>query len=502
MSDGAVLFINPRIGLRRNARLPLSLLHLAAVLEGRRPWKIIDGNFERDAVGSALAALAARPHALVGLTVMPGPQVVTAIEISKAIRSRYPYLPIVWGGYFPTMYPTAAINAPYVDVIVRGQGERSLEALLDALPLSPASLESVKGISWKRDGEPVHNPEAPFVPPETLPTLPYAGLGDVARFMQPSCLGRRTAVHQAAIGCRYRCSFCGVVSMFNGTTILDAPTRLYESGRRLRDEWGADSLQLFDHNFFDKEDTSLPAVEALAKLKLPWWCYARADTLSGFRAATWEKLRESRLRFVYVGAESATDSALTEIKKGTRVEHTIETVNRCREYGVIPELSFMIGGTEDPEGEVEPTFRFIRYLKGIQPEAEIVLYFYSPTPQRKRGRATDDAVRLPVLGTYGPTGPTLPTTPEEWTEPQWIRWVCHDDAPWLSPKTRERIRDFARVLSCRFPTAQDPARKPLGRAVLRNMARWRYATERYDRPWELAAAQRFVKLREPKEDSL
>jgi anaerobic magnesium-protoporphyrin IX monomethyl ester cyclase len=141
-------------------------------------------------------------------------------------------------------------------------------------------------------------------------------------------------------------------------------------------------------------------------------------------------------------------------------------------------------------------------MKAIHPRAEIVIYFYSPTPQRKRGRRLDDAVRLPVLGTYGPSGPALPTTPEEWVEPQWVRWVCHDDAPWLTERTRERVRDFERVLSCRFPTMQDPDRKDLGKALLRNLARWRYANHRYDNPWELAAAQKLVRLRAPKTDSL
>jgi anaerobic magnesium-protoporphyrin IX monomethyl ester cyclase len=481
--------------------MPLSVLHLAAVLEGKRPWQIMDGNFDADLVATAVARVRATPHAMVGVTVMPGPQVETAIEVSAAIRQASPEVPIVWGGYFPTLYADAALNAPYVDVLVRGQGERPLLELLDVGARDEAALGGIRGISWKRDGLAVHNPEAPIVSPDSLPPLPYAGLGDVGRFLQPSCLGKRTAVHQGAIGCRYRCSFCGVASMWNGSTVLDAPTRVLEAGTKLRDEWGADSLQFFDHNFFDDEDSSLPMLDALATLRLPWWCYARADTLARFSTSTWAKIQRSQLRMAYVGAESGSDAALSEMKKGSRVEHTVEAVRRCREHGVIPELSFMIGGTEDPDAEVEPTFAFIRKLKAMHPEAEVVLYFYSPTPQRKRG-VRDGSVRLPVLGSYGPSGPSLPTSPEEWLEPQWMRWVCHEDAPWLTERTRRRIHDFTRVLACRFPTVQDPRSKQLGRALLRNLARWRYATGRYDHPWELKAAQRLVRMRDPKTDSL
>jgi radical SAM superfamily enzyme YgiQ (UPF0313 family) len=499
-----VLLLNPRMSRPGKARLPLSLLHLGAVLEGRRPWRIIDGNVEPDFTSAVLAELSAGPYALVGVTVMPGPQVAPAIEVSSAVRAAFPSLPIVWGGYFPTLYPDSAVNAPYVDYLVRGQGETALLELIACLEAG-GGVETVRGLTWKRDGRPVHNPPAALLSPGGLPPLPYGRLGDdLTRFLRPSFMGRRTAVHQLAVGCRYRCEFCGVVSMWNGRTRLDTPERLLAAGIELRDRWGADSLQFYDHNFFDREASSVPVLEVLEKLGMPWWCYARADTLAGFSTSTWEKIRRSRLRMAYIGAEAASDDVLARMKKGSRVEHTLEVAARCREHGVIPELSFVLGGPEDPEGEVEKTFAFIRRVKRINPDAEIILYFYSPTPQRARAPSgtRPDPDALPVMSTYGPSGPALPETPEEWTEPRWVSWVCHQDAPWLTPEVRQRIKDFARVLSCRFPTVQDYRTPAWGRSVLRNLARWRYATGRYDRPWELELARRMIPLRVPQEESV
>ena len=317
MSAPAILLINPRMVRRRNARMPLSLLHLAAVVDGQRPWKILDGNFVRDLVAEALATLRDRPHALVGVTVMPGPQVAPAIAISRAIREAAPDVPIVWGGYFPTLYPDAAINAPYVDVIVRGQGEQPLLDLLSCGAQGESALAAIRGITWKRGAEVVHNPDAPILAPETLPA---ASVRRPRR--RPALHARRASSGPAPpsirrrCGCRYRCSFCGVVSMWNGRTLLDAPSRMVAAGRELRDRWGADSLQLFDHNFFDREETSLPMIDALEALRMPWWCYARADTLAGFAGSTWDKLRRSRLKMVYVGAESGSDAALAADEEG------------------------------------------------------------------------------------------------------------------------------------------------------------------------------------------
>ena len=64
---------------------------------------------------------------------MGGPQLRSAIAASKAIRERFPAVPIVWGGAFPTNCPEAALQAPYVDFAVRSQGEETFLRLLERL---------------------------------------------------------------------------------------------------------------------------------------------------------------------------------------------------------------------------------------------------------------------------------------------------------------------------------------------------------------------------------
>ena len=502
MSRKSVVLINPRMCRPHSVRLPLSVLALGAVLEDRFDYEIVDGNLDPDAIAHAVQA-ASRPHCvLAGVTVMPGPQVAPAIEISTAIRAARPDLPIAWGGYFPTLYPDAAINAPYVDYVIRGEGERTIVELLERLSDSDAA-RGVAGLTWKSRGETVHNPARKFQPPDAYPPLPYHRVGDVARYLRPSFMGSRTAVHQAGVGCRYHCSFCGVVSMFDGYTAMEPAARLERALACLSADYGANALQFYDHNFFDSEDSSQAPLEVLSRFALPWWCYARADTLAGFSSATWRLLQKSRFTMAYIGAEAGSDDVLKRMKKGSRAEHTIEVAHRCQEYGVIPEFSFVLGGPEDPAGEIENTLRFIKHLKSINPACEVILYFYSPTPQRDRSvRQPSGSAAIPTLKLYGPGGPALPATPEEWTERRWIDYVCHQDAPWLTPRLRRRVRDFARVLSCRFPTAQDYATPAWGKTVLKSLASWRYRSGLYSRAWELELARRFIPLRQPQRDSL
>jgi len=499
--SGQVLLVNPTITSRRSARFPLSILSLAAALEGRRECTLIDGNLERDTVASALSAMDRNSFDAVGITVMGGPQVATAIEVSKAIRARDPSRPIVWGGYFPTLYPSVALAAPYVDYVVRSLGEQTFPELLDVIGASGSSdPASVAGLSWRRDGAIVHNADRVFSGTGPAAPLPYHRLGDPRRYLVKTFLGRRTAAHQGALGCRYRCTFCGVAAMFSGRTALPPAARLEQELLYLKHTIGADSIQFVDHNFFDREDDMQPILEALARIELPWWCYARADALIDLSASSWSLVRRSRMRMAYIGAESPSDALLRAIKKGTRAEQTLEVAELCARHGVIPELSFMVAPPDDPEGETERTFEFIREIKRINPRAEIIVYVYTPlppdsVPARMRSKLAPlrDADGRPVR---------FPATPEEWTERRWVDYSCHADAPWLTDRLRRRIRDFVTILRCRFPTVQDTRVPDWSKSLLSSLASWRYHYRRYDRPWELNASQRVLRLMDPRTSSI
>src|ERR1700750_2044456 len=127
------LLVNPTITSRNSARFPLAVLNLAAALDRFGTSRVVDGNVDRDIVGATLRAVEEERFDAVGISVMGGPQIEPAVAVSKAIRERFPQLPIVWGGYFPTLNTDAAIGAPYVDYAIRGQGDESLPELMAAV---------------------------------------------------------------------------------------------------------------------------------------------------------------------------------------------------------------------------------------------------------------------------------------------------------------------------------------------------------------------------------
>jgi anaerobic magnesium-protoporphyrin IX monomethyl ester cyclase len=486
-----IVLYNPKATRPRNRRLPLSVLSIAAMLEGREEVAIVDGNLDPNPTRTIACLLEAQPVELLATTVMPGPQTVGAVETCRVVRGRFPRVPIVWGGFFPTNYTQAALNAPYVDYAVRGQGEETMLELLDALR-GRRGLETINGLSYKNsDGKQVHNPERSMKSLDSFPWYPYHRI-PVERYLLPTFLGQRTAVHQASIGCPYRCNFCGVVTFSGSRQKVESPARTAAILGHLVTNYGVDAVQFYDNNFFLREDNARELAERLVPLKLRWWCEARADIMMRYSDATFETLRRAGCTMIFFGAESGSNEVLKEMNKDLRAEDTLALASRIRRFDIIPEFSIIFGNPRDPEGDTQHCFRFIRKLKRLNPDAEIVVQHYTPVPQRDRMYGgVEDQIQFP-------------TTADEWATDRWQRFATQKDpgTPWLRSPTKRLIDNFELVVSSRWPTVQDIRLPAWGRWLLKILADWRYRLGVYRLPLELRWAQRLLELRKPKMESL
>lgn len=486
-----ILLYNPKAAKFRNRRLPLSVLSIAAVLEGREEYAIVDGNLDPHPTATLSTLIRENSVELLAVTVMPGPQTVTAVRSCRKIRARFPQLPIVWGGYFPSNYTETVLNAGYVDFAVRGQGEDTFLELLEALR-EGRDLRGIRGLSYKdKIGKQIHNPERPMKSPGAFPWYPYHRI-PVEKYLLPTYLGKRTAVHQASLGCPYSCSFCGVVTFSGSREKMEPAERTAAMLRHLKENYGADAVQFYDNNFFLREDHARELADRMAPLNMRWWCEARIDAMLRYSDETLLAIRRAGLVMVYVGAESGSDWVLEEMKKHLKAEQILEFAARVRRIGIIPELSFCLGNPKAPERDTEECLAFIRKAKRLNPDAEIIINTYTPVPQRNRmyGEVEDQV--------------QFPTTPDEWTTDRWQRYATQKDpiAPWLRPRTKHLIDNFELVVSSRWPTVQDIRLPGWGRWLLKTLSRWRYRLGVYSAPFELKWAQRMIDLRKPRVESL
>jgi B12 binding domain/Radical SAM superfamily len=485
-----VILFNPLSTTPGKQPLPLSVMSLAAVLEGREPWGLLDGNVQSDPAAEIVAKLSRVPGAdvaLLAVTVMPGPQLTQAVAVCRAVREKMPHVPIVWGGYFPTQHTDTVLQSSFVDFVIRSQGEHPILQLVDVLK-SGGSFAAVGSLSWKSNGRIVHNQLAPPAVLDDLPPLPYSRVA-MSDYIHPNYLGKRTVAHNSSFGCPFACSFCAVVAMSNRRWLAQSPARIESVVRRLATSYAVDAVQMHDMDFFISEARTAEFAERIAPLNISWWALGRIDTLMHYSDKTWHALARSGLRMVFSGAESPSDAALAAMNKGGKsaAHLAIDLAARMRTYGVVPEYSFVLGAPPDPLKDLDQTFDFIRKIKSVNPATEIVLYTYTPVPD---GAMFGDAAR---------SGFTFPTSLDEWASDEWRQLMMRrgDGIPWMDGTVRRRIRNFERVINAYYPTVTDRRMTRTRRAVLRAMSAWRYQARVYAAPFELRALHRVMQYQRP-----
>ncbi|MHC4945616.1 MAG: B12-binding domain-containing radical SAM protein [Planctomycetota bacterium] len=490
-----LILYNPPSSSTRKPVVPLSLLALGALLEGEHDYTIIDGNLEADPMAAIDAKVREEGAGVIGVTVMPGPQLNHAAPFCKELKSRHPALKIIWGGYFPSQHYEACLRSGYVDYIVRGCGELAFKQLVEALKKGDPHPD-VPCLAYREPetGEIVSGNQAETPHPDELPDYPYHRI-DMERYLRRTFMGQRTISHHSSYGCPFACDFCAVINVAGRRWRAQSAERLAGVVQMLKDRFNADSVEFFDNSFFIDESRTAEFCRRIEPLGIGWWAEARIDVLLNYSDATWELLERSGLKMVFMGAESGSDQTLQRMNKGgtATVENTLLIVEKMKRYGITPELSFVLGNPPDPEEDVRHTLAFVRKVKRINPGAEIILYMYTPVPQK--GALYREAESI---------GFRFPETLEEWTSPEWKDFSQRRNinVPWLKDPLRRKVRNFECVLNAYYPTVTDSRLHGFIRFLLKMASAWRYGLQFYSFPLELRVLQKLLAYRRPETSGL
>jgi radical SAM superfamily enzyme YgiQ (UPF0313 family) len=367
-----IVLYNPRA---EGHILPLALVHVGSALPGRRVV-IVDGRLDEDA--PARVAELADEAACLGVTVLTGAPILDALRVSRAARARNPRLPIVWGGWHPSLLPEQCVASGAVDACVSGQGERTFAQAVEAADAG-ASFEGVAGLTWIRGREVVCNGARPFEDVNRFPAADFRLL-DLERYFR--FRGVRRLDYCSSQGCPFQCSFCADPMVYRQRWSGLAPERvvseLSEQVRRFR----LTEVFFNDDNFF----TDLRRTEAICRglldagVRVRWFGTGRADLLRRLTDDQLRLLRESGCYKVNVGAESGSPLLLRQIKKGTLVEEVLEAAEKLHAAGIQARFSFIAGFPQEPPESLQETYRVVKALRRIDGSFETPIYFYAPYP--------------------------------------------------------------------------------------------------------------------------
>lgn len=492
----SILLFNPRAS-NHKPRIPNSVLQIAASVENKYEWVIVDGNLETDPWKKIETYLDSGNFNYFGCTVMPGPQLKQAIPFTKKIKEKYPHITIIWGGYFASNQYKVNLNSGFVDYIVNGPGDNTFPQLINAIELG-LPFSDIKNLIYKKDEQFIKTAKEELLDLDQLPDLPYEKLNalySLDKYLGKTYLGKKTIAYHSSFGCPFTCSFCAVVPIYNARWKGKSAQGIYNDIKSLKDKHNADAIEFHDNNFFVSEKRTVEFARLIEKENMVWWGEARIDTMDKYKDESLAAIRKSGCKMIFFGAETGNDEVLKKMDKGGTQTgaQILKFAERLKKFDIIPEYSFVLGIPGDTEEQVnkqiDEDIAFIKKVKAINPKTEIIIYTYSPVPTE------GSDMYQQVLD----SGFKFPEILEDWISPAWENFDLRKNplTPWLKPYMIDKIRQFETVLNGYHPTVSDIRLSKTKKIILKTLSSWRYNTGFYSFPKEISFLQRIWKYRRP-----
>jgi radical SAM superfamily enzyme YgiQ (UPF0313 family) len=500
MKDQKAIIFNPRSADAKH-RIPNSILQVGGSIQGVMDFFFVDGNLEADALGRIETLIAENSISILGMTVMPGPQLSQAIPFSKKIKAEHPNITIVWGGYFAANQHKVVLESNFVNYVISGPGDEAFPKLAQAINTSDFSeVDKIPNLIFLKDGAIVKTRKEALPDMDNLPDFPYDKLGErypLDNYLAKTFMGKQTLSYHSSFGCPFTCSFCAVVPIYNARWKGFKANRITQDVMWFIDRDGIEAVEFHDNNFFTSRKRVVEFAEQIKDENISWWGEGRIDTINKYSDDDLKLMREAGLQMIFLGAETGNDEVLKAMDKGgTQTGQQIKDfAQRLRRFDIIPEYSFVLGMPGDDEAKVwkqiNEDINFIRTIKKLNPDTEIIIYIYSPVP-------TEGSDLFKEIQRQGFA---FPKTLEDWLSPSWERFDLRKNplTPWLTAKHINRVKNFETVLNAYYPTKTDFRIRGWKKHLLRAVSFWRYHLKIYAYPYEIKALHKIWNYRQPEE---
>ncbi|HEY3785332.1 MAG TPA: radical SAM protein [Steroidobacteraceae bacterium] len=442
--------------------MPLALLAIGSELDPELYEVIIvDGRLDPDPESTLRTHL--DEAVCLGVTVLTGAPISDALGISRAAKRARPDLPVIWGGWHPSMFARECLSEPSVDVTVRGQGEETFKEIVERL-VRGQSLVGCAGCTVRLPDGAIHeNPARPLASVDQFRAHDY-GLIPVERYYELK--GKRQLDYISSQGCNFRCAFCSDPFVYGRKWVGLEPTRMALRLKELWDRYRFDDVNFQDETFF----TKARRVQALAEriiesgMKISWAATMRADQAIRLPEEVWAACKQSGLRRLLVGVESGSNEMLKRIRKDIRIEQVYQTAEKMIRHEIAGHFPFIVGFPDESDASIQATLDCAKRLRSMSPDFQTPIYYFKPYPGSE---LVIEAVAR---------GFRLPETLEAWSE---FDYVAGLPGPWVSPEKFKLIE--------RFKFFHELAWKRVyrGQGLLQGLARYRCRRDNYQWPVEM-----------------
>lgn len=266
----------------------------------------------------------------------------------------------VLGGVHATfMYKQVLSEAPWVDVIVRGEGEEIFRNLVRAVD-EGRWLESrgrIEGLAF-RDGDNIVATPAAGTVKDLEAINPDWSLLEWEKYIYVP-LGVRVAIPNMARGCPFTCSFCSQWKFWRDYRIRDPKAVVDEIERLVNDHQVGFFILADEEPTINKKKFTEFCEELIARGlpdKVKWGINTRVTDIMRDKdlLPLW---RKAGLVHVSLGTEAAAQLKLDRFNKETKVAQNKEAIRLLREADIFTEAQFIVGLDNETAETLEETYR-------------------------------------------------------------------------------------------------------------------------------------------------
>lgn len=355
---------NVIIGFDKSARFPnLGLNSLAGNVSGHEV-KVVDLILSRgDIRNFVFEIISDYEPEVVGFTAMSF-QYRTALELAKFIKGINSKIFTVLGGYHATLeYKKIAKkdDSKYFDVLVRGEGEATFSELIDSIS-SGGDFSRIRGLSFKRNGEYVHNERRGILPLENV-NLPDRGARILKRGFYAYNLP--ADVIETSRGCTFDCAFCSITRMYGRTFRRYSMDRIMKDIKDVRRR-GAKAIFIVDDNITLDLRHFEKFCDMVIRNRLNDIHYIVQASVRGISSSRRlvKKMSQANFSTVFLGIESFSTGSLEFLNKNPEIiEQAERAVSYLKEEKIIVLGGFILGNPDEKEEDFWSTYEIARKLK-------------------------------------------------------------------------------------------------------------------------------------------
>lgn len=372
IQSNRILLIYPVSFNTAYPELPIPLLYLSWALEKRGyDIEIFDARLRN------ISEIKTVDYLFAGITSLTGKMIQEGIKVAKHIRHLNKNIPIVWGGIHVGLLPEQSLKNQYVDIVVRGEGEITIQELADALKYGK-ELTNIKGISYKNGGQIISNPDREYMDLNDIDIeLPYE-LFEMDKYY--------TDVFQihTSRGCPYRCSFCYNIAFNKRKYRTKSANRVVDEIEYSVKKFGVKKINFVEDEFFIDVKRAKEICQGIINrgIKIEWSSFCRFDIFKHIDDEMLRIIEDSGCTLLSFGGESGSQRILDDvIKKDIKVEDIIEATKRLSKTKIQQVVSFMSCLPTETYEDLKKTFNLQNKLFMENPNIFFNgLFLYTPYP--------------------------------------------------------------------------------------------------------------------------